>query len=243
MHLSFRVGASRLCAALVAALFCAPAYAASLEVAPTKLTIDGKTGATTLTLANRGTQPIIVQLEGFTWDQAGNEDVLKPTDAVLVSPPMARIPAGGKQVVRVMVKPGAPGVERTYRLFASELPDPANNESRTIRVLLQFSVPLFVGTPEVPASQIKWDARIGAGGLSLSANNFGRAHLKFTKLELVTQGGRRMTVSAKAVPYVLSGATKTWPIAGGFADGERVTVEGLTDSSDAAIRETIVVHR
>jgi fimbrial chaperone protein len=244
MHLSIRVGASRLCAALAAALFLiAPAYGASLEVAPTKLVVDGK-GATTLTLANRGAEPIIVQIEGFSWEQAGGEDVLKPSKDVLVSPPMARIAPGGKQTVRVMVKPGGePGKERTYRILASELPDPVTNDPRTIRVLLQFNIPVFASVHANAAPQVAWDASAGANGLALSARNLGAAHVKFTKLELISPSGKRMAIKSKGIPYVLAGATRNWTIGGAFGAGEKLIIEALADGSNALIRETVVVRR
>mgnify|MGYP001387704568 CR=1 FL=1 len=244
MHLSTWVGASRLCAALAAAHFSlAPAFGASLEVAPTKLVIDGK-GATTLTLANRGAEPIIVQIEGFSWEQAAGEDVLKPSKDVLVSPPMARIPPGGKQTVRVMVKPGGEvGKERTYRILASELPDPVTNDPRTIRVLLQFNIPVFAGVPPKSAPQVAWDASAGPGGLALSARNAGGAHVKFTKLELISASGKRTPVKSKGVPYVLAGATRNWTISGAYGAGEKLIVEARADGSDAVIRETVVVRR
>jgi fimbrial chaperone protein len=244
MHLSIRAGALRLYAGLVAALLAGPVLGASLEVAPTKLVVDGKTGAATLNLANRGTVPIIVQLESFNWEQADGKDVLKPTDAVLVSPPMARIPPGGKQTVRVMVRPnGNAGAERTFRLFASELPDPATNEAHTIRVLLQFNVPLFVNTPTVAAPQIKFDARAGEKGLSLSAKNLGVAHAKFTKIEVVTQSGRRMPATSQGIPYLLAGATRPFDVEGSFGAGEKVTVEAHTEQSEVVIRQTVEVRR
>ncbi len=244
MHLSIRVGALRLCAALIAAVAAGPAFGASLEVAPTKLVIDGKTGAATLNLANRGTVPIIVQLESFSWTQADGQDVLKPTDGVLVSPPMARIPPGGKQTVRIMVRPSAEaGTERTFRLFASELPDPATSEAHTIRVLLQFNVPLFVNTPVVAAPQIKWDARAGEKGLAVSAKNLGRAHTKFTKIEVVTQSGRRLPATSEGIPYLLAGATRPFQVEGSFGAGEKLTVEAHTDSSEVVIRQAVEVQR
>lgn len=244
MHLSIRVGALRLCAALLAAFLATPAFAASLEVAPTKLVIDGKTGAATLTLANRGTVPIIVQLEGFTWEQVDGQDVLKPSNAVLVSPPMARIAPGAKQTVRVMARGDTkPGVEGTYRLFASELPDPATTEARTIRVLLQFNVPVFVNTPAVAAPQVVWDAKPADKGLALSVRNLGRAHTKFTKVEVVTKSGHRLPATTPGVPYLLSGATRTFQVAGAFGPGEKVTVEAHTDDSEVVIRDTVDVRR
>jgi fimbrial chaperone protein len=245
MHLSTWVGASRLGAALVAALFAVTtASGASLEVAPTKLVVDAK-GASTLTLANRGATPIIVQIEGFAWEQVNGEDVLKPSTDVLVSPPMARIAPGGKQTVRVMVKPGtaAQGKERTYRILASELPDPVNNEERTIRVLLQFNIPVFAGSPATAVPQVAWDASAGPQGLALSARNNGAAHVKFTKLELVTPSGKRVPVKSKGVPYVLAGATRAWTIGGAFGAGEQVTVEARVSDNDAVMRQTVVVRR
>lgn len=245
MNRSIRAGALRLCAAaFAAAMSVGSAFAASLEVAPTKLVIDGKSGSATLSLANRGTVPIIVQLEGFVWEQKDGKDVLTPTDSVLVSPPMARIPPGGKQTVRIMAKgDGQAGVERTFRLFASELPDPATNEARTIRVLLQFNVPVFVNTPVVAAPQLTWDAKAGDKGVVLSARNSGRAHTKFTKVEVITQSGRRLATSTQGVPYVLAGATRPFEVAGAFGAGEKLTVEAHTDDSDVVIRETVNVRR
>ena len=244
MHSSIRLGALRLCTVIAAAFAATPAFAASLEVAPTKLVVDGQTGAATLSLANRGTVPIIVQLEGFKWDQVDGKDVLKPADAILVSPPMTRIAPGSKQIVRIMVRPdGQPGNERTYRLFASELPDPSNNETHAIRVLLQFNVPMFVNTPTVAAPQIKWDASVGEKGLALSAQNLGRAHSKFTKIEVVTQSGARVPATSRGIPYLLAGAARTFQVAGSFTPGEKVTVEARTEESEAAIRETLDVHR
>jgi fimbrial chaperone protein len=244
MHLSTWVGASRLCAALAAAFISlAPASGASLEVAPTKLVVDEK-GASTLTLANRGTDPIIVQIQGFSWEQVNGEDVLKPSSDVLVSPPMARIAPGGKQTVRLMVKPGGEaGKERTYRIMASELPDPVINDPRTIRVLLQFNIPVFAGSPAKGAPQVAWDASAGPQGLALSARNLGAAHVKFTKLELVTPSGKRTPVKSKGVPYVLSGATRNWTIGGAFGAGDKLVVEARADGSDAVIREAVVVRR
>jgi fimbrial chaperone protein len=238
------VGASRLGAVLATVLISVvPSFGASLEVAPTKLVIDGK-GATTLTLANRGTDPIIVQIEGFSWEQSGGEDVLRPSNDVLVSPPMARIPAGGKQTVRVMVKPGGTaGKERTYRILASELPDPVNTDARTIRVLLQFNIPIFAGMSATALPRVAWDASASAKGLALSAQNLGAAHVKFTKLELIAPSGKRTAVKSKGVPYVLAGATRNWTVGGAFGAGEKLVVEARTSESDVVIRETIIVRR
>lgn len=244
MRRSLRVGVVCLCAALAALTAASRASAASLEVAPTKLIIDGKTGAATLNLSNRGSVPIIVQLESFVWSQADGKDVLQPTDGVLVSPPMARIPPGGKQTVRIMVRPGAEtGVERTYRLLASELPDPATNEAHTIRVLLQFNIPLFVNTPVVVAPQVKWDARADGKGIVLSAQNSGRAHEKFTKIEVLTQSGRRLPATTEGIPYLLAGATRPFRVDGSFGAGEKLTVEAHTDSSEVVIRQALEVRR
>jgi fimbrial chaperone protein len=157
---------------------------------------------------------------------------------------MARIPAGGKQTVRVMVKPGGTaGKERTYRILASELPDPVNTDARTIRVLLQFNIPIFAGMPATALPRVAWDASAGANGLALSAQNLGAAHVKFTKLELIAPSGKRTAVKSKGVPYVLAGATRNWMVGGVYGAGEKLVVEARTSESDVVIRETIIVRR
>ena len=233
-----------LCLTGLTMLAVAPSYAASLEVAPTTLRIEASSGVAVLQLANRGNEPIVVQIEGFDWQQVGSSDELKPSDAVVVSPPMARIKPGEKQTVRLMVRPGgASGVERAFRVLASELPDPALHDAQAVRVLLQFNIPLFVATRAAAPAQLSWDAEIHEQRLSLSAKNNGSAHLKFAKLELVTPSGQRIDAAAQGLSYVLPGAKHEWNVpSAGLHVGDRVLIEARTEDSDAVIHGVVVIR-
>jgi len=220
-----------------------PSFAASLEVAPTTLRIDASTGVTVLQLANRGSDPIIVQIEGLGWQQSGASEELKPSEFVIVSPPMARIKPGEKQTVRILVRPGgAPGMERAFRILASELPDPASTSPQAVRVLLQFSIPLFAGAPAAAPPQLSWDASVRGNELLLSGHNLGLTHIKLAKLELSTESGQRVG-AAQGLSYVLAGATHEWKVApASVLPGDRLLIEGHAEDSDAVIRGAVVVR-
>ena len=217
---------------------------ASLEVAPTTLRLEANSGSTVLYLANRGNQPIIVQVEGLDWSQASSTDLLKPTNAIIISPPMTRINPGQKQTVRLLVRPGgAPGIERTFRILASELPDPAVTSAQAVRILLQFSVPLFTAASSVQPVNLSWSAVVRRNSLTFGVHNIGNAHVKFSRLALVTAHGRRIDILSQGFAYVLADGAHEWIIAApGIQPGERLTVEGRIEDNDHPVHALVAVR-
>ena len=144
----------KLATALV--LACAsPALAqqAMMDVAPTTIQLEpGASGLFYIT--NHGGQTIHVQVEALDWSQKGGADQTTPSDSLFASPPLAEIAPGARQTVRLLASPGNKSVETTHRLMVSQLPEAAAPDQQAIRVLLQFSVPVFVG-PE-PRIHPRW---------------------------------------------------------------------------------------
>src|SRR5438876_27975 len=96
---------------MVAVLAFAPQTAAiadSLRVSPINLSL-GTSGTGILNAENQGKQPIAAQVEAFDWQQSDGKDVLTPSNALQLSPPIIRLAPGQKQIVRVRITAIAAG--------------------------------------------------------------------------------------------------------------------------------------
>jgi P pilus assembly chaperone PapD len=162
----------------------AQAPASSIDVAPTTLDLKGGE-AGLFYVTNHGTRPLTIEIEALDWRQLGDNgtDTLSPSETLFTSPPVARIAPETRQSVRVMAQPGADRREGTYRLRVSELPDPAGARNG-VHVLLQFSIPVFVGHVAGAVPQLAWDARASQGGIIVTARNNGRDAVKLSKLAI-----------------------------------------------------------
>ncbi|WP_420994510.1 fimbrial biogenesis chaperone [Cupriavidus sp. 30B13] len=150
-----------------AALACAPARAAtSVMIWPIDPVIESGQRAAALWLENRDTRPVTLQVRVMGWRQQAGEDVLSADqDRVAGSPPMATVPPGRRQLIRLTrLREAVPGTEQAYRVLIDELPQPrdageaadvadaadagggARQEAPSfgIRFQMRYSIPLFV---------------------------------------------------------------------------------------------------
>ncbi|RAP59342.1 fimbria/pilus periplasmic chaperone [Oleiagrimonas sp. MCCC 1A03011] len=219
----------------------APVHAGSLAVAPTSLRLPANGGTAVMYAFNRGDHPVIVQVEGYVWSQHDNADHLASTDRLQRSPPMARIAPGQKQTIRVRVPPSAAKRERTFRLLVSELPDPNNERANSVRVLLQFSVPVFVASGKDSHPALTWRARREADGIRLSVRNDGSGYAKLVNLVTVSPNGKRTPVLSKSLKYVLSGAERSWMLPA--TTSRKLVIEGKELHGDTALHVTVAVRQ
>jgi fimbrial chaperone protein len=227
---------STLFAVAALALVSVAARAASLQVAPTTIDLPAKGGTATLYVSNNGTGPIGVHVEGFAWSQADGRDQLQPSRAIQVSPPITRLKPGERQTVRLRVAPQQGAGERAFRLMASELPDPSDRPHNGVRVLFQFSVPVFVGEEKSGNPQLVWRLSRTPAGAVLALRNAGPAYVKFSGLKLVPPKGAPIDVAHGTLVYVLAGASHQWnlgPVS--LGSGEKFRVEAYDDRSRRAI--------
>jgi len=177
----------------------AQAPSTSMDVAPTLVRLaSGKAGLFYVT--NHGAAPLTVEMRAMDWRQDAGRDVLSPSSVFFTSPPVVTIAPGVRQSVRLLAeKPGA------YRLLVSELPDPAADPGR-VKVLLQFSVPVFAGDLGTPL--VSFSARRNGAALVLSAVNRGLAPVK---LSGPTLGG---VILDRGPVYLLPGARRDFSVTG-----------------------------
>jgi fimbrial chaperone protein len=195
----------------------------SFEMTPGQMTA-------VLNVENHTAADVDFQVRPFAWDQASGEDKLTPTDALMVSPPAGRIPVGGKQVVRLVLRKPAQGQETPYRILLDQVP-PAPQPG-VISMALRLSIPVFAEPKERQTAKVQWSIQSDDGANYLVAVNRGGRHEAFRDMELAAADGSPIAIDSGVTPYVLPGATRRWRIlAANFApprEGLRLTARAAS---------------
>ena len=89
---------------------------------PTDPRIAATEQATALWLENHGKEPITLQIRVHDWAQTGGTNQESATQAVVISPPIATVEPGQRQLVRVIRREAPVAGEKAFRLLVDELP-------------------------------------------------------------------------------------------------------------------------
>jgi len=197
-----------LAATMMLAALAGAAAGQSLAVQPVSLPFAPGQRATTLTVTNHGTNETAIQIRVYAWSQEQGEDTLTPSDAVIASPPLATIPAGGSQLVRLVLRQPPDGREFTYRILLDEIPPPAL--AGVVRIVLRMSIPIFA-EPKIPvAPRVQFHIEKQGEQLLLVGVNSGIRHETFREVVLATEQGVTLKPAKGWSPYLLAGATRRW---------------------------------
>lgn len=185
--------------------------AGHFEVAPTTLELQpGKAGM--FFIANRGDSEMRVQIQPMDWQQQGGADQLSPSTTLIASPAVVKIKPNQRQIVRLLADAPADlladGSEGHYRLIVSELPD-AILRKDAVRVLLRFSIPVFVKPSQSKPPLLTWSARSEDGQVRLSARNDGPRTAKLTGMAVTTPDIKGHLLRQE-LTYLLPGGTMSW---------------------------------
>lgn len=189
----------------------ASALEGQLQAGPTLLELRGEAGATRLTLSNPGEAPVAAQIRVYRWVQIAGDDHLIETEAIGVSPPIAQIPAGGEQLVRLVRLGGAPdSADVPYRVVVEELPPPGPAAGGRVEMRMRYVIPFFdrwaASTP--PELSCRW----AQGGPLLRCVNQGEQPAQLGATDLVDADGGRRVLSEGLFGYVLPGSTREWAL-------------------------------
>lgn len=192
-------------------LVAAHAGAASLQVAPTNITVAAGRQAEGLLLGNTGSAPLQAQVRVYRWTQVDGEDVLAPTRDIAISPPMLEVPSGGEQLVRVVrLGPAPAATEASYRVVVDELPVAADS-GEGLRFVLRYSIPVFVA-PQAGATTHALSLARTRDGRALEIGNAGTGHAQVSDLAFITTDGQRHDIAPGLSGYVLPGANMRWAL-------------------------------
>jgi len=182
-----------------------------LSVVPVNVFLSPGQRATSLTVTNPGNSETAIQIRVYAWNQKGDDDQLTASDAILLSPPLARIAPGAKQVVRLILRQPARDREATYRILIDQIPPPA--EPGVVHIVLRLSIPIFAQPATRALAHVQFHLEQDAGKLFLVGINDGPLHDVIRDIVLTTSDGRKLKEESSTSPYILAGSTRRWPIA------------------------------
>jgi fimbrial chaperone protein len=187
----------------------APALAGTLQIDPIRLEINAGRRTATLRVRNQEQSPVAIRAYALTWTQEGGEDRYEETSAVIVSPPIFTIPAGGTQLIRVGLRNPA-GDARAYRLMVEEVPQASPGGG--VQVALRLNLPLFVSIAAGEATELSWAAsRAADGHWTIEAANRGRNYVRIEPAAAAAATGLDFASNVN-LGVVLPGSSKRWSI-------------------------------
>lgn len=213
----------------------ADAWAGELKLSTVRIELNDKQSSTALIVSNVGETDTLVHFRVMSWGQAEAEDVLSPTQDVMVNPPMAAIAAGQKQMIRIGYKGNLQQqTERTYRLFVEEVPRQNRERVQAVETYLKISLPVFVAPLAKTESRLSGVIDRTSGQPVLRLHNASGSHVRLVSYTLSTPGrwqGEKQT----GLHYVLPGATMALPLPADARISGATTVELLTDAGVIAV--------
>lgn len=181
-----------------------------LSVLPVNILLPPDQKAASLTITNQGSTAAAIQIRPFLWTEKDGDDRLDPSDAVVVSPPMASIAPGATQVVRIILHQSPKGQEATYRLLIDEIPPPA--EPGIVHIALRLSIPIFAEPETRALAHVQFHLERKGEQIVLVGVNDGLRHEAIRDISLTTADGKTLKPDHNILPYILSGATRRWII-------------------------------
>jgi fimbrial chaperone protein len=190
------------------------AQATSLQISPVTVTMHANENASGITLFNPGNVSLYGQIRVFRWDQTENADTLTPTQDLVASPPLLRIPAQTEQLVRLVHIAKTPGaVEQSYRMLIDELPTPDETGQSGVKIRLRYSVPIFI-LPATSAGKpsLIWHLLQDRKAWYLKIDNTGAQHAQISAISISNAEHKEYEISQGLLGYVLAGHQRRWKI-------------------------------
>jgi len=201
--------------ALPLALAFTPDAHAGSTISPLLIEFPARQSAAVVKVTNTGTEPSSYELRVLAWSQAGDKDDQTPTDDIIVSPPVATLPGGATQLVRLVLRNVPRQREHAYRLIVTELPAPGAGRI-SVAVSLRSSMPVLAAPMAGPPGKLVWRMETGADGNSVFvATNAGSRTVRPGSLTATAEGGKPVTLVPRGqLPGVQPGAERRWDAKG-----------------------------
>lgn len=109
--------------------------------------IESQEKATPVWLENTGDEASMMQVRVFKWSQNNNKDQYENQQKIIASPPIVKVAAGDKQMIRLTKAINVPdSKEYSYRIIVDELPIDIDKKDdvSSVSFKMRYSLPLFV---------------------------------------------------------------------------------------------------
>jgi fimbrial chaperone protein len=201
--------------------------AATLSVSPVSFEVPAPRSNAKLSLQNRGSDQLAVQIRVFRWEKKNGADNLVPTKDVVASPPVAKLKPGGRYTVRIVRVAKTPvETEESYRLLVDQLPTPGKQAGSHVSFLIRQSIPVFFTAGEYERPTLRWSAEIKRQELVLTAANPGERRVRLAKINVRSSTATFEAPGEGFAGYVLAGSVSKWtqPVPNGLAAGSKITI-------------------
>lgn len=192
----------------------APVWAGDFQVNPVRVSLSSTAQAGMVTVSNRAGTPVRLQLQGFAWSETvGGEQVLTPSDRLVIFPTLLELGPGESRRVRVGLNSPPATAEETYRLIVEELPDHRTPDPKGVAIRMRMSIPVFAssdaGSDKAGPRGAITEAQVLPGRerkLRIELGNLGARHFKAGQIEVKLDLKGRPPLTAKLSGwYVLAG--------------------------------------
>lgn len=152
-------------AGLLAALLASGPALAQVLISPVVVEVGARqrVAAVTVTLSDKARVPMRLQAEILRWRQdVQGASVTAPSDDLLVSPPIADLQPGDKQVFRVALRGPRPSPEElAYRLILENVAKPvaaaaASSPGMIIKFRMRYDLPVLVAPASPVVNALRW---------------------------------------------------------------------------------------
>jgi fimbrial chaperone protein len=224
----------------------APALAGLFSVTPVRIYMAPRDRAVAVTINNEGDEELVMQADIYLWKQKPDgEDDLTLTEDLILSPPILKLAARSRQVVRLaMLKPQPSGDQQTYRLIVREVPEakPADKNVQ-LQIALAFSMPVFITPPGAKRQLVCTAQRSAPDTARVTCENSGNAYAQARDFVLTSATGTRLAARDSG-GYILPSIKRSFdlkrtegPLPAGDAKLAVMLDDGTTQTFDVKIAE------
>lgn len=186
-----------------------PLAFAAYELNKVRVYLTQQRSIDTLEVNNPGDAPANLQAQIYAWTNVSGKDDLQPSNEIIVSPPIMKIPPKRKQLLRVgWRKPTALATEKMFRLFVTEITPEKPLTQTGVRIRLRLGIPIFV-LPANPVYKLDWVSQ-GLSGkkFKVKVTNGGNVHINLGIVDLKTDDNKTVGNYPGSV-YIFPGQSAT----------------------------------
>lgn len=223
---AFRRGAL---AAVTLAWICLASGPAASQVLINPVVVEFNTNqriaSVTVSLSDKAAAPMRLQAQVLRWEQDPHgADVSQPSNDLLVTPPIADVRPGEKQLFRIALRGARQGpAELAYRLIledvASAAPGNSGANSMSIQFRMRYDLPVLIAPSSPVVNALQWQlcqpaALPGesiAPGACVRILNAGNRRVKVKTLTLVGDGWQQAWADKDGI-NILAGAQREWHV-------------------------------
>ncbi|QSQ17711.1 fimbrial biogenesis chaperone [Myxococcus landrumensis] len=204
-------------AALLSTALPGAGLAATVEVNPIRVELEGGAKGVVVTVRNQGTETTRFQASVHTWTQDdGGRMTLQPTQEVFFFPAMLTLEPGESRPIRVGISSAARNTERSFRLIVEELPPVGPlPPSMGLKILTRVSIPVFVAPTRRDVQARVEEVDLRDAHVLFRVRNPGTVNffIRQARVRALDAQGQRVVEKEEPGWYVLPGDSRAFALA------------------------------